>query len=219
MKKIQIKGLLILIIGFFVMVDFITAQTSDTIKLPQPQMSGGKPLIDALKDRHSNREFSTDKLPLQLLSNLLWAADGYNRPSEKKRTAPSSMNYQEIEIYLALEQGLYRYDAEKNVLVPVLKEDIRAFAGKQDFVKTAPLNLIYVADYSKVKKPLTDYQYKASYANTGFIAENVYLFCSSEGLACVIRAFFDEKELGEKMKLGTDQKIILSQTVGYPKKQ
>lgn len=207
-------------VGFFlIFCSFsVYAQNSDTIKLPQPKTSGGKPLLDALNDRHSSREFSNRNLSADTLSTLLWAADGYNRPSEKKRTAPSSMNYQEIIVYVSMASGVYKYNAEKNQLEPVLKEDIRALTGKQDFVKNAAINLIYIADYSKINKPLTDYQQKASYANSAFIAENVYLFCSSEGLATVIRASFDEVALSAKLKLGENQKIILCQTVGYPGK-
>lgn len=192
------------------------SQAQDSIKLPAPQITGGKPLMEALSARHSSRAFSNTPLPQQLLSNLLWAANGYNRITEKKRTAPSSMNYQEIEIYLAMENKLYKWDPEKNILLTVLNEDIRAYCGKQDFVKTAPLNLIYVANYTKFDKPVTEYQYRASYANTGFISQNVYLFCASENLAVVIRAYFDETELSKIMKLGEHQKIILCQTIGFP---
>ena len=192
-------------------------QISDTILLPAPMTSGGIPLLDALKERHSSREFNHRKLPNEQLSTLLWAANGFNRPKDNKRTAPSSMNLQEIDIYVVMEVGVYLYLAEKNALLLILKEDIRSLTGKQDFVAKAPINLIYVANYSRIEKPISDYQYKASYANAGFITQNVYLFCASENLACVVRASFDENVLADKLKISPEQKIILAQTVGYPK--
>lgn len=211
MKKTMMFVLVLIIapcIGF--------AQPAGNVLLPEPETTGGMPLMDALSQRHSTREFSLEKIDLQTLSNLLWAADGFNRRDAKKRTAPSSMNYQEIDIYLAMENGLFLYDAWENQLIAVVDEDIRATAGTQDFVATAPLNLIYVADMKKVKEPESDYQQKASYANTGFIAQNVYLFCAANKLGAVTRAYFDEKELAEAMLLADTKKIILSQTVGYP---
>jgi SagB-type dehydrogenase family enzyme len=189
----------------------------NNIKLPPPKTSGGMPLMDALSKRHSTREFSTEKLSLEKLSNLLWAAYGINRAEAKKRTVPSSMNYQEIDLYCALQEGLYLYDAYQHALVQVHDKDIREFCGKQSFCKDAALNLIYVADNTRVEK-IDDYQHHASYANTGFIVQNVYLYCASEGLETVVRAYFDEKVLSAKMMLNKDQKIILTQTVGNPVK-
>lgn len=199
------------------MINIVSAQAGDTIYLPKPKTTGGKPLLDVLSQRHSSREFSTRKISLDTLSTLLWAAYGINRPAENKRTAPSSMNKQEIDVYVAMESGFYRYNAVKNVLEPVLKEDIRKLTGKQDFVNNAPVNLVYIADYTDFTKPLSDYQQKASYANAAFIAENVYLFCASEGLNTVVRASFDEAGMINKLKLSQDQKIVVCQTVGYPK--
>lgn len=205
--------------GFFTMLllpvlSFCQAQTD--IKLPDPQTKGGKPIMEALMNRHSSREFSPEKLSLQTLSDLLWAANGYNRHAEKKRTAPSSMDYQEIDIYLAMETGLFLWDPEKNRLKQILGTDIREATGKQDFVKGAPLNLIYVANYNRVKGGRSDKQIRASFANTGLIAENAYLYCASAGLNAIIRAYFDEPELSKKMNLQGDQLIILCQTIGKP---
>jgi len=187
------------------------------IELPKPQMEGGKPLMQALKDRKTLREFSSEKLPMQVLSNMLWAADGINRP-DGKRTAPTAMNKQEIDVYIALEQGLYLYDAKANTLVPVLMEDVRAATGKQPFVKDAPVNLVFVADYAKMAGMPDEAKDFYAATDTGFISQNVYLFCASEGLATVVRGYVDKDICAKAMKLRADQKVILAQTVGYPKK-
>ncbi|MDP2424150.1 MAG: SagB/ThcOx family dehydrogenase [Bacteroidales bacterium] len=188
------------------------------IRLPEPQKTGGMPLMEALNTRHSERAFSPEELDLQTLSNLLWAGFGYNRHEAKKRTAPTSRNFQEIEIYLSMPSGLFRYNAWDNTLERIHDRDIRAITGKQEFVATAPINLIYVADQRKVPNPESEYQQRASYANTGFIAQNVYLYCASSGLVAVIRALFDETELSNAMGLDGSMKIILCHSVGYPKK-
>ena len=174
--------------------------------------------MQVLRDRHTTREFSSDKLPTQVLSNLLWAAFGINRPGEGKRTAPSAINWQETDVYVAMADGLYIYDAKGNKLDPVLAGDVRDMTGMQPFVKDAPVNLIYVADLAKAGKVSAEYRDLFTAAGTGFIAENVYLFCASEGLAVVVRGMVDREALAKVMKLRPDQKITLAQTVGYPKK-
>jgi SagB-type dehydrogenase family enzyme len=188
------------------------------IKLSKPKTDGGMPLMQALKARQSSREFNTKSLPLQVLSNMLWAAWGINRP-DGKRTAPSAMNLQEIDVYVALAEGLYLYDAKANILKPVLSEDIRAMTGGQPFVKDAPVNLVYVADYSKMGRVSDKDKVFFSAANTGFISQNVYLFCASAGLVTVVRGYVDKPALARVMKLRPDQEVILAQTVGYPKKK
>jgi SagB-type dehydrogenase family enzyme len=190
--------------------------SAQNIALPEPQKTGGKPLMEALNDRHSTRDFSERELDLQTLSDLLWAAFGYNRPEERKRTAPTSRNYQEMEIYVSIPSGLYLYDAWENTLLRVLDRDIRASTGLQDFVAKAPLNLIYVANQEKVQDPHGERQLRASHTNSGFIAQNVYLYCASAGLVSVVRAWFDEEDLHKAMSLGEHMKIILTQTIGYP---
>ena len=198
---------------------FIYAQDIKPIQLPAPQMEGGKPLMQALKDRKTRREFSSKELPLQLISDMLWAADGINRPDSGKRTAPSAMNMQEIDIYAAKTDGLYLFDANANMLMPVLSEDIRALTGRQSFVKDAPINLVYVADLSKMSRLSADNVDFYAAADTGFISQNVYLFCASAELATVVRGSIDKPALAKAMKLRSNQKIILAQTVGYPKEQ
>jgi len=193
-------------------------ESPKVIKLLNPETDKGMPLMTALKNRKTSREFSTQELPRQVLSNLLWAAFGVSRSETGYRTAPSAVNRQEIDIYVALPEGLYLYDANTSVLVQVLSRDIRALTGKQPFVKIAPLNLIYVADLSKMGKNTDEEKNFYAATDTGFISENVYLFCASEGLATVVRGFVDKEGLGKVMNLRPEQKIILAQTVGYPKK-
>jgi SagB-type dehydrogenase family enzyme len=193
------------------------AQELAPIPLPPPQTSGGKPLMQVLKDRHSTREFSIQKLSPQVLSNLLWAAFGVNRP-DGKRTAPSAMNWQEIDIYVATQDGFYLYDAKANALNPVLAQDVRGATGMQPFVKEAAVDLVYVADLAKTGRTGGEDQTLYTAADTGFIAQNVYLFCASEGLAVVVRGSVDRMALAKLIKLRPNQKIILAQTVGYPKK-
>ena len=203
---------------FFIFPILAFPQEIKPIKLLAPQTEGGKPLMQALKERKSSREFSSKDLPLQVISDMLWAAYGINRLDSGHRTAPSAMNMQEIDIYVAKADGLYLFDAKANSLIPVLTEDIRALTGKQPFVKDAPINLIYVADLSKMSRlSAGDIDFYAA-ADTGFISENVYLFCASFELATVVRGMLDKPALAKAMKLRPDQKIILAQTVGYPKK-
>jgi len=196
----------------------VSAQDLKPILLPAPQMDGGKPLMQALKERKSTRSFSPIKLPTQTLGNLLWAAFGINRPDTGQRTAPSAMNRQEIDIYVATADGLYLYDAKGNALQPVLTNDVRAETGRQPFVKDAPVELIYVADYARMGGGSDEDKTLYSAADTGFIGQNVYLFCASEGLAVVVRGSVDRTALAKTMKLRPEQKIILAQTVGYPKR-
>ena len=195
-----------------------SAQELKPLQLPPPHMDGGKPLLQALKERKSSRSFSPEKLPAQLLGDLLWAAFGTNRPDSGQRTAPSAMNRQEIDIYVATAEGLFRYEAKGHVLEPVLAEDIRAATGMQSFVKDAPVELVYVADYARMGGGTDEDKDRYAAADTGFIGQNVYLFCASEGLATVVRGSVDRAALAKTMKLRPEQKIILAQTVGYPQK-
>jgi nitroreductase len=192
-------------------------QDLKAITLPSPQTSGGRPLMQALKDRQSRREFSAEKLPLQVLANLLWAGFGVNRPGSGKRTAPSAVDWQETDIYVATADGLYVYDAKQNQLSPVARGDLRGQTGTQDFVKDAAVNLVYVADLAKAKRASADRDMFVA-ADVGFIAENVYLYCASEGLATVVRGSIDRPALAKAMHLRDDQRIVLAQSVGYPKK-
>ena len=191
------------------------AQELKPVLLPKPQVEGGKPLMQALSLRKSEHsEYSSEKLPPQVLSNLLWAAYGVNRP-DGRRTAPSANNAQSVEIYVALAEGLYRYDPKAHNLEPVSAEDIRAAASKKALA--ASVELIYVADFAKLKGS-DESKAQNSWAETGFVGQNVYLFCASEGLATVVRGGIDREKLAPLMKLRPEQRITLDQPVGYPKK-
>lgn len=189
-----------------------------SVTLPKPQTDGGMSLMQALRLRRSAREFSKEKLPDQVLSNLLWAAFGINRPETGGRTAPSAHNGQEIDVYVIIEGGLFRYEAKGHLLQLVKAEDLRTQAGTQAFVKEAPANLIYVSDTSKMGQATPEEKEIYAAADTGFIAENVYLYCASEGLATVVRASVDKPVLSKAMQLRPEQNIVLAQSVGYPKK-
>jgi len=209
---------IILIMSLVGLSAWLGAQEADVVKLPAPQMTGGKPLLDCLKARQSARDFGAEKLSLQVLSNLLWAADGINRPDSGKRTAPSAVNWQDIDLYAATADGLFLYLPKEHALRKVLAEDVRAATGSQDFVKTAPLNLVYVSDYVRLPRGTDEDRKFHSAAHTGFISQNVYLFCASEGLITVVRGLVDREAAAKAMKLRPEQHITFAQTVGYPKK-
>ena len=208
MKKISVL-LLLAAAGF--------AGTVDSIALPKPTMQGGKPLMQALAERQSTRTFTEEKLSPQTLSNLLWAAFGINRP-DGKRTAPSAMNWQEVQIYVVMAEAAYLYDPKANRLEVVATGDLRGATGTQDFVAKAPVNLVYVSDSAKTEHASEPDRSLYSGADVGFIAQNVYLFCASEGLGTVVRGSVKKDDLAKALKLGPSQKVVLSQTVGYPKR-
>jgi nitroreductase len=195
-----------------------SAPAQEIVKLPAPKMEGGMPLMQALKERRSGREFSSEKLPIEMVSNLLWAAWGVNRP-DGHRTAPSARNMQEIDVYVALSDGLFLYEPKQHQLQKILSEDIRAATGTNPYVKDAAVNLVFVADPARGN--LTDPAAIEFYtgADTAFLAQNVYLFCASEKLEVVVRGSIDRPALAKLMKLRPDQKITLAQSVGFPKKK
>jgi SagB-type dehydrogenase family enzyme len=196
----------------------VFAGEADMVKLPPPQTTGGMPLMQALAARHSSREFAQRALEPQQLSNLLWAAFGVNRPDSEKRTAPSARNWREIDIYVALADGTYVYEPTSNTLRRVLTRDVRALTGVQDFVGGAPLDLVYVANRDRMEGASEADKDHYAAADTGFIAQNVYLYCASAGLNTVVRGSVDRKALAATLKLSPQQRIILAQTVGYPPK-
>lgn len=192
------------------------ADVPPDIQLPAPTTTDGMPLMQALMARHSDRTFSEKKLPLEVISDLLWAADGINRSDSGKRTAPSALNWQEIDIYVVLEQGSYRWDPKANVLRGISDLDHRHLTGMQDFVATAPMNLVYVADVPIMKDASPEEQVLYSAADTGVIAQNVYLYCASQGLATVVRGSIARDVLSLALKLPKTKTITLAQSVGYP---
>lgn len=192
------------------------AQDTGTIQLPLPETIGGMPLMQALKARHSTREFDAGPLPLQVLANLLWAATGVNRPESGQRTAPTAHDWREIDVYVACTDGAFRYDAATHTLHRVAGGDVRAQTGVQDFVAQAPVNLVYVADWARMGDASADDKAFYSAADAGFVAQNVYLYGASAGLAVVVRGLIDRAALAKALGLGPHQRVILAQTVGYP---
>ena len=194
----------------------VQAAELPAIPLPAPNQTGGKPLMAALKERQSIREFSPQPLPPQALSDLLWAGFGINRPENDHRTAPSTMNMQEVDLYVALADGLYLYEAKSHQLRPVLTGDLHSKTGGKVELQQAPAILILVADFSRMTKAKPQDRDFYAAIDTGFISQNAYLYCASAGLATVVHEL-DRPPLAEAMKLRPEQKIIIAQSVGYPK--
>jgi len=194
------------------------AQEQKSIQLPAPKLDPSKSLVQALKDRKTTREYSTQNLPEQTLSNLLWAAWGTNRPDSGKRTAPSAVNWRETDLYASTSQGTYVYDPKRNALIPVLPGDNRALTYTQvERFKDAPLDLVYVADFQKMGDRKDGGKIILASMDTGFIAQNVYLYCASENLPTGFRAAIDRENLAQGLKLRPTQKIMAAQSVGLPK--
>ena len=195
------------------------AQAADeppVMQLPAPKTAGGMPLMQVLKLRRSTREYADRPLPLQVLSDLLWAAYGVNRPSGD-RTAPYWRHIMVIDVYAAMADGVWFYDPKGHLLRKHLSADIRAATGQQDFVGSAPLNLVYVAHGERMHDVSPEQRRLYASVDSGFIGQNVYLFCASEGLASVFRAAVDYKKLEKAMQLEDEQFVTFAQTVGYEK--
>ncbi len=192
------------------------AAPQETLPLPPPNTSGGAPLQTALRLRQSQREFSTEALAPQTLSDLLWSALGVNRPESQGRTTPSALNSQEIDLYVALSEGVYLYNPTNHSLKLLVERDIRANTGGQPFVKDAPVALLYVANYDRMPKVRKEDREFYAAIDAAFPIQNVYLFCASEGLACVVHEL-ERDSIKAILSLGADQRVILAQSVGRPK--
>lgn len=191
----------------------------EPIKLDPPRFDKGIPVMQALKNRRSERNFSDKRLSLQHLSEILWAANGINR-EDGKRTAPSAMNKHPVDVYAVLPEGVYRYDPTRHQLLPVAEGDYRRLVGKQEYVYNAPLNLIYIADMAKLEnlpRPASEEEkLKWVYVEAGHKAQNVYMYCASEGINTVVRALIDKEAFSKAVGLNPKQIIVLAQTIGYP---
>lgn len=193
------------------------AYEAKVIELPPPRAAGGKPLIEALQLRRSLREYAARALPPQVLSDLLWAAFGINRPATGDRTAPYWRHIMVIDVYAAMADGVWLYDPKRHALVQHLRTDLRALTGRQEFPGTAPLNLVYVAHGERMQDVSTEDRRLFASVDAAFIGQNVYLFCASEGLATVFRGAIDYPKLTAALQLGAGQFVTFAQTVGYPK--
>lgn len=190
---------------------------TDTVVLPSPVLRQHLSLDQALKKRHSTRAFLADAITLEVLSALLWAAFGVNREQQGGRTAPSAHNWKEIDVHVVLAEGAYRYEPRTHRLLLVTAQDLREYAGTQDFVATAPINLVYVADLERMEEVRVEDRPFLAGADAGCIAQNVYLYCAAAGLGTVVRALIDRRELAHALGLPINQRIALAQTVGYAK--
>jgi nitroreductase len=195
----------------------VAAVPLPTWVLPPPRLSGGLSLMQALLQRRSCRGFASAALPEQVLADLLWAAGGINRPGLGGRTTPRAIELQDIEIYVALPAGLYRYEPAGHLLRGVASRDLRAVTGNQDFIGDAALDLVFVADHRRVAWVQAEQREAYAYVAAGAMAQSVYLACASLGLATVLRAWIDRDSLGAAMTLDDGQQVLLAQTVGYPK--
>lgn len=218
MKTVTKTVIVIVIMFLFSAESVLTAQDFKNLKLPAPALEKDKPLMQALKERKSSRAFSERQLSLQDLSNLLWCANGINRPEKGNRTSPSAMNKQDVDIYAILKEGAYLYEPKNHELIPVVSGDYRKAAGAQPYVGTAPLNLIYVSDVSKFDF-LKDRQKQAvtGAIDAGHCSQNVYLYGAAANLSVVTRTSVDAAKIADILKLRPDQLVIMGQTVGYPR--
>jgi hypothetical protein len=189
-------------------------QRPKIVNLPPPRKDGGMPLISALQLRHSTREYSDQRIPQQILSDLLWAAFGINRPSGD-RTAPYWRHVMVIDVYLALANGVWIFEPKAHTLHLHLADDIRRHTGYQDFVSAAPLNLIYVAHAERMTDISAEERRLYASVDAAFIGQNVYLFCASEGLGTVFRGAVDYVKLARILGLPDQQFVTFAQTVGY----
>lgn len=193
----------------------LPATVTDTVELPPPAWHPGSSLQRALAARHSTRRFRPEGLPLQTLSSLLWAAFGINRPDSGGRTAPSAHDWQEIDVHVVLADAAYRYEAASHRLLLSRRGDLRGHTGQQDFVATAPVNLVYVADYERMTEAEADECEFLSAVDAGCIAQNVYLSCAAFGLGTVVRGLIDRRTLAHALGLAPTQRILLAQSVGF----
>ncbi len=179
----------------------LSVQAEEIKKLPQPDKSSE--LMQLIDNRHSSREYSNKDISEQTLSDLLWASFGINKKGT--RTVPTAMNQQNLKVFVVYQNSIWSYDAAANSLVKVSDEEISTYIAKQDFVKNAPLNLIYTG---------SDKDYSSFHA--GAAAQNVYLYATSKGLNTIVRAYIDKDELKDKLHLDRDEFVIMNQVIGYP---
>lgn len=180
--------------------------TAQDIQLPEPTRNGGMPLMEAVNNRQSSREFTDATLTHQQLSDMLWIACGYNRPD--KRTVATALNRQEMSAYVITPEAVYRYEPKENKLIHINSGDHRSVSAMQDYAKEAPLNVALVADLAKQDKDIF------AGMTVGAMSNNIYLWCASEGLKTVVRASFDQEGLKKALKLNDKETVLLVQTVG-----
>lgn len=212
------KQLSFIVTTLLLFVSTMNAQNLKEIRLHAPDKTRGTNVMKALADRHSAREFANKELSMQDLSDLLWAANGINRPSDGKRTAPSALNKQDIDVYVFTKEGAYLYDARQQVLKPIAEGDHRTLvAGGQDFVTTAPVCLVFVSDLSRFGIGASEHVKLMGAMDAAIVSQNVNLICAGIGLSTVPRATMDSEGLKRILKLSDSQLPFMNNPVGYPK--
>lgn len=191
------------------------AEPLEPIPLPPPETMDGMPLMQALKNRRSTKEFVAQAIPQNHVSNLLWAAFGINRPESGKRTAATAVDCQDIEIFVVFEKAVYVYEPRGHHLIPVVNRDVRALAATQGYANVAPINLIYVSDHSKMADSFKSKKEIYAAFHAGAISQSVYLYCASAGLGAVVRDSVDRDGLRKALNLNENQVIVMAQSVGY----
>ena len=196
----------------------LVAQIGTTIVLNPPDMTRSSSMMKAFSERASGKTFDTTSIALQDLSDLLWAANGVNRPADGKRTAPSAMNYQDVDVYVCLHSGVYLYDAKKHALEFIASGDHRKeAAGRQENFATAPVFLLLISDISRFRSGADSGRVVLAAEDAGMVSQNISLFCASAGLSTRPRATMDEQQLRGALKLKSSQRLMLNHPVSYKK--
>jgi SagB-type dehydrogenase family enzyme len=216
-NKIVCMKLMFVSAMLFTMILVSSAADLKPIKLNPPSKDRGFTVMKSLSVRASAREYSDKSINLQDLSDLLWAANGINRPDKGLRTASSGMNAQDIDIYVILENGAYLYNAQNNSLEPVNSGDFRSQIAGQSYVKTAPVNLLLVSDMSRFKRGDDESKLVMAALDAGIVSQNISLYCASVGLVTVPRVGVEIKKMEDILKLKKSQRIFMNHPVGYPK--
>lgn len=198
---------------FAILLITVSGLSAQDIQLNPPDLSN--PVLKALQDRQSTRSFASTDIPVEELSNILWAGFGINRPESGKRTAPSAFNAQDIDIYVLMESGCYLYDASAQVLRKVQDKDLRPLVALQEYAENVPVHLLFVSNFSKLERT-GDRAEVYAMSSAALIAENVFVYCSSIGMGCIIRANMKAEEIHKELGLTENQHVILSEAIGYP---
>lgn len=197
-----------------------TAQNTKDIQLLAPNKDKGVSIMKSLAQRQSHRKCADKELSTADLSDLLWAANGINRPDDNKRTAPSALNRQDIDVYVISKTGAYKYIAAENRLQLITEGDHRdAVASGQDFVNQFPVSLVLVSELSKLGDAKNERTRMTAAMDAGYVSQNICLFCAGNGLVTVPRATMNSTELKKILKLGDTALPLLNNPVGYPKEK
>ena len=197
-----------------------SCKAQDNIQLPKPSMDNKVTLMQALQNRHSTREYADKQIPDDVLSTVLWAACGINRPGEGKITAPSAINVQDIQVYVVRQNGAYLYKPKSNSLEKVSSKDLRAaVAGRQSFAADAPVSLVLVSNHNKFPQQMPrEAKTRMGVVDAGYISENICLACSALELNTIPRMTMDTEALKKELGLDDNYDLVLNSQIGYPKK-